>query len=193
MTRGLRRRLSSGIRQHARRHSGRSSSTCAPRVDGHARARRPRPERRGSRRPARRRRIARRRSTSAAGTTPPIYRRDRPEARHERSRARRSSSRPTRTTVVEPGMTRPRRRRRQSDRGEPTMIDPVTLAVVRGALEQIADEMDLHLIHAAISPIISETNDCAHGIFHPTPARRSRRAATACRCSSPTCSSRCRT
>ena len=29
------------------------------------------------------------------------------------------------------------------------MIDPVTLAVVRGSLEQIADEMDLHLIHAA--------------------------------------------
>ena len=48
------------------------------------------------------------------------------------------------------------------------MTDPVTLAVVRGALEQIGDEMDLHLIHAAISPIISETNDCAHGIFHPT-------------------------
>ncbi len=46
------------------------------------------------------------------------------------------------------------------------MTDPVTLAVVRGALEQIADEMDLHLIHAAISPIIAETNDCAHGIFH---------------------------
>jgi len=46
-------------------------------------------------------------------------------------------------------------------------IDPVTLAVVRGSLEQIADEMDLHLIHAALSPIISETNDCAHGIFHP--------------------------
>ncbi len=44
-------------------------------------------------------------------------------------------------------------------------MDPVTLAVVRGALEQIADEMDLHLIHAALSPIISETNDCAHGIF----------------------------
>lgn len=45
------------------------------------------------------------------------------------------------------------------------MIDPVTLAVVRGALEQIADEMDLHLIRAAISPIISETNDCAHGLY----------------------------
>jgi N-methylhydantoinase B len=47
------------------------------------------------------------------------------------------------------------------------MMDAVTLAVVRGSLEQIADEMDLHLIHAAISPIISETNDCANGIFHP--------------------------
>lgn len=44
-------------------------------------------------------------------------------------------------------------------------MDAVTLAVVRGALEQIADEMDLHLIRAALSPIISETNDCAHGIF----------------------------
>ena len=47
-------------------------------------------------------------------------------------------------------------------------MDPVTLAVVRGSLEQIGDEMDLHLIHAAMSPIISETNDCANGIFHPT-------------------------
>ena len=46
-------------------------------------------------------------------------------------------------------------------------MDPVTLAVVRGSLEQIADEMDLQLIHSAISPIISETNDCANGIFHP--------------------------
>jgi len=46
-------------------------------------------------------------------------------------------------------------------------MDPVTLAVVRGALEQIVDEMDLHLIRAAISPIISETHDCAHGLFDP--------------------------
>ncbi len=45
--------------------------------------------------------------------------------------------------------------------------DPVTLAVVRGALEQIGDEMDLHLIRAALSPIISETNDCAHGLYDP--------------------------
>jgi len=47
-------------------------------------------------------------------------------------------------------------------------MDPVTLAVVRGALEQIADEMDLHLIRAALSPIISETNDCAHGLYDPS-------------------------
>ena len=45
------------------------------------------------------------------------------------------------------------------------MTDPVTLAVVRGALEQITDEMDLQLIRAALSPIISETNDCAHGLY----------------------------
>lgn len=45
------------------------------------------------------------------------------------------------------------------------MSDPVTLSVVRGALEQITDEMDLHLIRAALSPIISETNDCAHGLY----------------------------
>lgn len=46
-------------------------------------------------------------------------------------------------------------------------VDPVTLAVVRGALDQITDEMDLHLIRAALSPIISETNDCAHGLYDP--------------------------
>ena len=46
-------------------------------------------------------------------------------------------------------------------------MDAVTISVVRGALETIGDEMDQHLIRAAISPIISETNDCAHGIFHP--------------------------
>ena len=44
-------------------------------------------------------------------------------------------------------------------------MDAVTLAVVRGAMEQVCDEMDLHLIRAALSPIISETNDCAHGVY----------------------------
>lgn len=47
-------------------------------------------------------------------------------------------------------------------------MDPVTISVVKGALEAIGDEMDQHLIRSAISPIISETNDCAHGIFHPS-------------------------
>ncbi len=45
-------------------------------------------------------------------------------------------------------------------------IDAVTVAVIKGGLESICDEMDKHLIHAALSPIISETNDCAHGIYH---------------------------
>jgi len=46
-------------------------------------------------------------------------------------------------------------------------MDPITISVVKGALESICDEMDSLLIHAALSPIISETNDCAHGIYHP--------------------------
>lgn len=45
------------------------------------------------------------------------------------------------------------------------MIDPITLSVVRSGLDQICNEMDLHLIRSALSPIISETNDCAHGIY----------------------------
>ncbi len=56
------------------------------------------------------------------------------------------------------------------------MIDPITLSVVRSGLEQVCNEMDLHLIRSALSPIISETNDCAHGIYDGrTRARRSRR------------------
>jgi N-methylhydantoinase B len=47
-------------------------------------------------------------------------------------------------------------------------MDPVTLSVVRSSLEEICDEMDIHTIRSAMSPIISETNDCAHGIYHPT-------------------------
>jgi N-methylhydantoinase B len=43
--------------------------------------------------------------------------------------------------------------------------DPITLSVIRSRLEQICGEMDLHLIRSALSPIISETNDCAHGIY----------------------------
>ena len=46
-------------------------------------------------------------------------------------------------------------------------IDPTTLAVIRGALEQIADEMDTVLSTSAFSPIISDAWDRASGIFHP--------------------------
>ncbi|MCZ6473144.1 MAG: hydantoinase B/oxoprolinase family protein, partial [SAR324 cluster bacterium] len=46
-------------------------------------------------------------------------------------------------------------------------IDPLTLAVVGGALEQIAEEMDLTMKRTAFSPVISEANDLANGIYHP--------------------------
>lgn len=47
------------------------------------------------------------------------------------------------------------------------MPDPITVAVIRGALNQICDEMDIRTVRGAWSPIIAETNDMAHGIFHP--------------------------
>ena len=46
-------------------------------------------------------------------------------------------------------------------------IDPITLAVVRGSLEQIADEMDAALERMAFSPVISDGLDRASGIYHP--------------------------
>ncbi|MDP6405671.1 MAG: hydantoinase B/oxoprolinase family protein, partial [Alphaproteobacteria bacterium] len=46
-------------------------------------------------------------------------------------------------------------------------IDPTTLAVVRGAFEQIADDMDTVLATSAISPVIADAWDRASGIFHP--------------------------
>ena len=46
------------------------------------------------------------------------------------------------------------------------MMDAVTLAVVRGSLEQIADEMDLVHQKASFSPIISESFDRANGLYH---------------------------
>lgn len=47
------------------------------------------------------------------------------------------------------------------------MIDPITLSVFRNSLAAVCDEMDLQLIRSALSPIISEANDCAHGIYDP--------------------------
>ncbi|OGL17799.1 MAG: hypothetical protein A3K12_06925 [Candidatus Rokubacteria bacterium RIFCSPLOWO2_12_FULL_71_19] len=48
-----------------------------------------------------------------------------------------------------------------------TLVDPITLAVVKGGLEQIVDEMDAIIVRAAFSPVISEQLDRASGVFHP--------------------------
>jgi N-methylhydantoinase B len=45
------------------------------------------------------------------------------------------------------------------------MVDPVTLAVLRGRLEQIADEMDATLYRSAFNPIIAEAHDACHGLY----------------------------
>ena len=45
-------------------------------------------------------------------------------------------------------------------------IDPVTLAILKGRLEQIADEMDATLYRSAFNPIIAEARDASHGLYH---------------------------
>jgi N-methylhydantoinase B len=47
-------------------------------------------------------------------------------------------------------------------------IDPVTLAVLKGRLEQIADEMDATLYRSAFNPIIAEAHDACHGLYDAT-------------------------
>lgn len=44
-------------------------------------------------------------------------------------------------------------------------VDPVTLAILKGRLEQIADEMDATLFRSAFNPIIAEAHDASHGIY----------------------------
>jgi len=44
-------------------------------------------------------------------------------------------------------------------------MDPVTLAVLRGRLEQVADEMDATLYRSAFNPIIAEAHDACHGLY----------------------------
>ncbi|MEM7445460.1 MAG: hydantoinase B/oxoprolinase family protein [Pseudomonadota bacterium] len=44
-------------------------------------------------------------------------------------------------------------------------LDPVTLAVLKGRLEQIADEMDATLFRSAFNPIIAEAHDACHGLY----------------------------
>jgi N-methylhydantoinase B len=47
----------------------------------------------------------------------------------------------------------------------PTRLDAVTLAVLKGRLEQIADEMDATLYRSAFNPIIAEARDACHGVY----------------------------
>ncbi len=44
-------------------------------------------------------------------------------------------------------------------------VDAVTLAIMKGRLEQIADEMDATLFRSAFNPIIAEAHDASHGIY----------------------------
>lgn len=46
--------------------------------------------------------------------------------------------------------------------------DPVTLAILKGRLEGIADEMDATLFRSAFNPIIAEAKDACHGLYHAT-------------------------
>jgi hypothetical protein len=69
-------------------------------------------------------------------------------------------------------------------------IDPITLAVLAGRMEQIADEMDATLFRAAFNPIIAEAHDASTGSTTRSPATRWCRANPACRSSSASCPSR---
>ena len=44
-------------------------------------------------------------------------------------------------------------------------IDPVTLAILKGRFEQIADEMDATLFRSAFNTIIAEAHDASHGLY----------------------------
>lgn len=55
----------------------------------------------------------------------------------------------------------------RTDEKDEQSIDPITLAVLAGRMEQIADEMDATLFRAAFNPIIAEAHDASHGLYHP--------------------------
>lgn len=48
-----------------------------------------------------------------------------------------------------------------------TSIDSVTLSVIRARLEVITDEMDVTMFRTALSPVIADSHDACHGIYHP--------------------------
>ena len=56
-------------------------------------------------------------------------------------------------------------------------MDPVTLAVLKGRLEQIADEMDATLFRSAFNPIIAEAQDASHGLYDPVSGETAERPA----------------
>ena len=67
----------------------------------------------------------------------------------------------------QPPCAGPRDSRTDAAVGGSDPIDPVTLAVLAGRMEQIADEMDATLFRAAFNPIIAEAHDASHGLYHP--------------------------
>jgi N-methylhydantoinase B len=44
-------------------------------------------------------------------------------------------------------------------------LDPITLAVLAGRLEQLVDEMDATLFRSAFNPTIAEAHDACHGLY----------------------------
>ncbi|OLT42360.1 methylhydantoinase [Saccharomonospora sp. CUA-673] len=51
--------------------------------------------------------------------------------------------------------------------GTEATVDPTTLAVVKGRLEQLVDEMDTVFERMAFSPVISDALDRANGLYRP--------------------------
>jgi len=46
-------------------------------------------------------------------------------------------------------------------------LDPITLGVIQNGFQQICNEMDLTFVRSAFSPVITEGQDRADGIYHP--------------------------
>ena len=46
-------------------------------------------------------------------------------------------------------------------------MDIVTLSVLKGRLEEIAEEMDVTLFRSAFNPVIAEARDACHGLYDP--------------------------
>jgi len=46
-------------------------------------------------------------------------------------------------------------------------VDSVTLSVIRARLEVITDEMDVTMFRTALSPVIADSHDACHGLYHP--------------------------